>query len=82
MRDTRVGWTAGVGTEYAFGGGWSLKAEYLYVDLGRSTLNSTNLVAGVTSYPGNVYTHSVDIKSNIVRVGVNHKFGGPVVARY
>jgi len=36
----------------------------------------------VTSYPGNVYTHPVDIKSNIVRVGVNHKFGGPVVARY
>ncbi|SPP94803.1 protein of unknown function [Bradyrhizobium vignae] len=36
----------------------------------------------MTSYPGNVYTHSVDIKSNIVRVGVNHKFGGPVVARY
>jgi outer membrane immunogenic protein len=82
IRDTRLGWTAGVGTEYAFGGGWSLKAEYLYVDLGRSTATSTNLLDGVTQYPSNVFTHSVDLKSNIVRVGVNYKFGGPVVARY
>ncbi|MBR0954430.1 outer membrane protein [Bradyrhizobium canariense] len=82
IRDTRLGWTAGVGTEYAVGGGWSLKAEYLYVDLGRSTVTSTNLVSGATQYPSNVYTHSIDLKSNIVRVGVNYKFGGPVVARY
>ncbi len=84
IRDTRVGWTAGVGTEYAFGGGWSLKAEYLYVDLGSVSATSTNLVgfAGTTPFPSNVYTHSVDLKSNIVRVGVNYKFGGPVVARY
>jgi outer membrane immunogenic protein len=84
IRDTRVGWTAGVGTEYAFGGGWSLKAEYLYVDLGSASTTSTNLVtfAGTTPSPSNVYTHSVDLKSNIVRVGVNYKFGGPVVARY
>ena len=34
IRDTRLGWTAGVGTEYAVGNGWSFKAEYLYVDLG------------------------------------------------
>lgn len=80
FRDTRLGWTAGVGTEYAFGGGWSLKAEYLYVDLGRSTVTSTNLLGG--AFPTNVFTHSVDLKSNIVRVGVNYKFGGPVVARY
>lgn len=83
IRDTRVGWTAGVGSEYAFGGGWSLKAEYLYVDLGSSTVKSTNLgFAGGAPFTGNVYTHSVDLKSNIVRVGVNYKFGGPVVARY
>ena len=80
IRDTRVGWTAGVGTEYAFGGGWSLKAEYLYVDLGRSSVTSTNLLGG--AFPTYVFTHSVDLKSNIARVGVNYKFGGPVVARY
>lgn len=84
IRDTRVGWTVGAGTEFAFGGGWSLKAEYLYVDLGRANATSTNLAAFVPAiaFPGNVYTHSVDLKSNIVRVGVNYKFGGPVIARY
>ncbi|OAF14238.1 hypothetical protein AYJ54_42505 [Bradyrhizobium centrolobii] len=83
MRDTRVGWTAGVGGEYAVGNGWSLKAEYLYVDLGRATTTSTNLTGAFTGpSPSNVYTHSADLKSNIVRVGVNYKFGGPVVARY
>jgi outer membrane immunogenic protein len=84
IRDTRVGWTVGAGTEYAVGNGWSLKAEYLYVDLGRASTTSTNLAAfvGPGTFPSNVFTHSVDIKSNIVRVGVNYKFGGPVVARY
>jgi outer membrane immunogenic protein len=84
IRDTRVGWTAGVGGEYAFGNGWSAKLEYLYVDLGGSTVRSTNLTAFTPpiAFPTNVFTHSVDIRSNIVRVGVNYKFGGPVVARY
>jgi len=84
IRDTRLGWTAGVGTEYAFGGGWSLKAEYLYVDLGRASATSTNLVRSIdgVQFPGNVYTHSLDLKSNIVRVGVNYKFGEPGAPRY
>ncbi|MGY8666305.1 outer membrane protein [Bradyrhizobium sp. UFLA05-109] len=79
IRGTRVGWTAGAGGEYAVGNGWSLKAEYLYVDLGRSTVTSTNLVGynpPGTAYPSNVYTHSSDLKSSIVRIGVNYKFGG------
>lgn len=82
IRDTRVGWTAGVGGEYAVGNGWSLKSEYLYVDLGRATTTSTNLAAFGGTFPASVFTHSVDIKSNIVRVGANYKFGGPVIARY
>ena len=77
IRDTRVGWTAGLGSEYAVGNGWSVKAEYLYVDLGRSSVTSTNLNDTVRLYPGNPFTHSADLKSNIVRVGVNYKFGGP-----
>jgi outer membrane immunogenic protein len=82
IRDTRVGWTAGLGGEYAVGNGWSFKAEYLYVDLGRSTVTSSNLVWAGGAFPTNPFTHSVDLKSNIVRVGVNYKFGGPVVAKY
>ncbi|MFT4121224.1 outer membrane protein [Bradyrhizobium sp.] len=81
IRDTRVGWTAGVGGEYAVGNGWSLKAEYLYVDLGRVSMTSNNLFTGIAR-PTQTFTHSFDLTSNIVRVGLNYKFGGPVAARY
>jgi outer membrane immunogenic protein len=36
---TKVGWTVGGGAVWALTSNWSVKAEYLYVDLGRS--NST-----------------------------------------
>lgn len=81
---TRYGWTAGAGGEYALMNGWSIKAEYLYVDLGRASTTSTNLTAFVPAFafPTNVFTHTVNLHSNIGRVGINYKFGGPVVAKY
>lgn len=84
ISQTRTGWTVGGGGEYALMNGWSVKAEYLYVDLGRESTTSTNLISdnGTIPRPTNVFTHSVDLRSNIVRVGLNYKFGGPVVARY
>ena len=78
---TKAGWTVGVGTEYALMNGWSVKAEYLYVDLGSENTTSRNLVAGAP-HPENVFSHSVDLRSNIVRGGLNYKFGGPAAARY
>ena len=36
FKDVKAGWTAGGGIEGAFGGGWSAKLEYLYVDLGKT----------------------------------------------
>jgi outer membrane immunogenic protein len=82
ISSTRYGWTAGVGGEYALLNGWSIKAEYLYVDLGRASTTSTNLTTGAGPYPVHVFTHTVDLRSNIGRVGINYKFGGPVVAKY
>jgi outer membrane immunogenic protein len=32
------------------------------------------------AWPGNVFTHSVDLRSNIVRVGLNYKFGAAAFA--
>jgi outer membrane immunogenic protein len=78
---TKAGWTVGAGTEYALAKGWSVKAEYLYVDLGRETTTSTNFATAV-AFPTSVFTHSVDLRSNIVRVGLNYKLGGPMLARY
>jgi outer membrane immunogenic protein len=83
ITSTRYGWTAGVGGEYALMNGWSVKAEYLYVDLGRASTVSNNLtVAGPFAFPLQTFTHTVNLTSNIGRVGINYKFGGPVVARY
>jgi outer membrane immunogenic protein len=78
---TRYGWTAGVGGEYALMNGWSIKAEYLYVDLGRARTTSNNLFVGIP-LPLQTFTHTVNLTSNIGRVGINYKFGGPAVARY
>jgi outer membrane immunogenic protein len=82
ISSTKAGWTVGAGTEYALPKGWSVKAEYLYVDLGRETTTSTNFGAPGAPFPINVFTHSVDLRSNIVRVGLNYKLGGPAVATY
>jgi outer membrane immunogenic protein len=35
---TKIGWTAGAGAEYAFARNWSVKLEYLFVDLGSTSV--------------------------------------------
>ena len=69
FKDTRAGYTVGGGIEGAFGGGWSAKLEYLWVDLGTATSNTT--IGGVV-----VDTYSSRVTDNIVRVGLNYKLGG------
>jgi outer membrane immunogenic protein len=76
--DTRVGWTVGAGVEAMITQNWTAKLEYLYMDLGR--FNS----ATFTLAPGSLIGVNVSSKftDNILRAGINYKFGGPVVARY
>ena len=57
--NTAAGWTVGAGLEYGITPNVSLKAEYLYVDLG-----NTSPIAG----------DRADLKSNMVRGGVNWRF--------
>ena len=38
---TKIGWTAGLGVEYAFMSNWSAKLEYLYADLGKFDCGSS-----------------------------------------
>lgn len=75
----RVGWTAGGGVETMFAPNWSAKVEYLYVDLGRRSLDMTS--STVSPF---VFSTSTDFREHIVRAGINYHFnwGGPVVARY
>jgi hypothetical protein len=59
---TNAGWTLGAGVEYAFAGNWTVKAEYLYVDLGN--FNCSTCIAGT----------NVSSTMNLVRGGVNFHF--------
>jgi outer membrane immunogenic protein len=63
---TNAGWTAGGGLEFALPGNWSAKAEYLHVDLG-----SFNCGVNCNGLP----TDNVSMHDNIVRAGVNYRFG-------
>jgi outer membrane immunogenic protein len=79
VSQARVGWTAGAGVQYAINSAWSVKAEYLYVDLGSASF-ADSLAAG--GFPLATFTHSVRLTENIGRVGVNYRWGGPLVAKY
>jgi len=78
---TNVGWTVGAGIEGAIGGNWTAKLEYLYIDLGRA---SGSFLTTSAAFGGGVITSNFSsrITDNVLRVGVNYRFGGPVVARY
>jgi outer membrane immunogenic protein len=77
---TRFGWTAGAGIEYALAGNWSLRAEYLYVDLGNFSFDAPLVVAP----DGRAWGLTTKVRENIVRAGINYKFdwASPVVAKY
>ena len=62
---TNFGYAVGAGLEYAMARHWSVKAEYLYVDLGKFDCGLA--CGGVTS-------DDVTFKTNIVRGGINYKF--------
>jgi outer membrane immunogenic protein len=83
---TSFGYTLGAGVEYAFWNNWSVKAEYLYYDLGR---HSTIIGGSFTNFApptGGFSTASVRDNGHIIRAGLNYRFGwlppAPVVARY
>jgi outer membrane immunogenic protein len=78
---TRVGWTVGAGIEGAISGNWTAKIEYLYMDLGNI---SGSFITPVVAPSGGFVTASYNthVTDNILRVGVNYRWGGPVVAKY
>jgi outer membrane immunogenic protein len=86
ISDTRIGWTAGGGVEWAFAGPWSAKFEGLYYDLG----NVSTIANGIPGLPAGrcggtgfcQVGYSWKTTGGIARVGINYRFGEPVVARY
>jgi outer membrane immunogenic protein len=78
---TRTGWVAGLGGEYAVladtWGAVSVKLEYLHADFGTKQYFNPPVVAGGAT----VVTRNVKLSDDMVRAGVNVKFnwGGPAV---
>jgi outer membrane immunogenic protein len=66
---TRSGWTLGGGSETALTGNWTVKLEYLFVDLG--TINDA-FIAGF----GNTEAIHAGVHENIVRLGLNYRIAG------
>jgi outer membrane immunogenic protein len=78
---TALGWVLGLGAEYAFDHNWSAFIEYDYIDFDKKNV-ALDFGVGVGA-PG-LAVANVDFKNklSIAKVGINYKFGGPVVARY
>jgi len=91
ISNTMAGWTAGGGVEWMFMPNWSLKAEYLYYNLGNTSVTPTNTAYGLGMFSGisrvlSVTNYSGNVDGNIVRAGVNYHFNfanvAPVVAKF
>lgn len=68
---TRVGWTAGAGIDYAITPNWIVSAEYLHVDLG--SVSASGLVT--TGNPSTAtFNVSTKLRSDIGRAGIAYKF--------
>jgi outer membrane immunogenic protein len=70
--DWEVGGTVGAGLEWGIGGAWTLKAEYLYYDLGDRRVEGANF--NNASPLG--FDARYDLSGHIARVGVNYQIGG------
>jgi outer membrane immunogenic protein len=75
---TKAGWVVGGGVEAALGGGWTGKLEYLHMDLGGI---ANSFASTVDPFIG-TFRASSRVTDDIVRVGVNYRFGGAVVTKY
>ena len=73
----RIGWVAGAGVEWAFAPNWSALIEYDHYGFGTKRVGFLNAGIPITAF--------IDIRqdTDVVKVGINYRFGGsPVAARY
>jgi outer membrane immunogenic protein len=74
----QFGWTAGAGLEVAIADNWTVKVEYLFVDLAKASCNQScgfDVAATATPTPATSANIGVNFNENIVRAGLNFKFG-------
>lgn len=66
---TYVGWTVGAGAEFSLSPNWTVKAEYLYADLGSKDYNFYEGSAGWARIAG-----TASLTMSIARFGLNYQF--------
>jgi outer membrane immunogenic protein len=70
--ENRIGWTAGLGIEWAFAKEWSLRVEYDYYGFGRRS------VTFIDATTGNIGPEDITQTIQIVKLGLNfHVVTGP-----
>ncbi len=67
---TKVGWALGGGVEYAVSKCWTVKAEYLYMDLG----SEYGVGNPIPPHPPYQQASQWQTTANIFHIGVNYKF--------
>jgi outer membrane immunogenic protein len=70
----RWGYAAGAGIEYGFTPNWSAKIEYMHYGFDSVTAPTGTLAP--------LQPVAVNVRIDTVKVGVNYRWGGPIVARY
>lgn len=77
---TRWGWTAGVGSEWAFSGNWSLKSEFLYMRFVNNDVTHTGVTVNGVNFgvPGRAYAFNNQDEAWVTRIGLNYRFGGGI----
>ena len=75
--DAAIGWTAGGGLEWIIARSWTLKAEYLYVNLGSvgGILEGQQTTSCNPACPHTSDGFGGDLDVHTVRVGINYRFG-------
>lgn len=70
----RAGWTVGGGLEWAFAPNWTVRGEYLYVDLGNA--DTVTSITNPLGHPGEStpFATTVAFRASIARAGVSYKF--------
>ncbi len=72
--ETRVGWTVGLGAEWAFWNNWSAKLEYDFLDFGSKTVTvAGTLLPGTVGATGASFGIANDQTISEVKFGLNYR---------